>query len=52
MIGLNSKDPAVRLTAVKDLGESDNPDIQLRLTELTDPASEADSEVRAKLKSR
>ena len=28
MIGLNSKDPAFRLSAVKDLGESDNPDIK------------------------
>ncbi|NOQ49130.1 MAG: urea ABC transporter permease subunit UrtB [Nitrosomonadaceae bacterium] len=50
MIGLNSKDPAVRLTAVKDLGESDNPDLQLKLTEMTDPANEADSEVRAEAK--
>lgn len=50
MIGLNSKDPAVRLTAVKDLGESDNPDIKLRLTELTDPASEVNSEVREEAK--
>ena len=50
MIGLNSKDPAVRLTAVKDLGESDNPDLQLKLTEMTDLANEADSEVRAEAK--
>ena len=47
MIGLNSKDPAVRLTAVKDLGESDNPDIQFKLQEMTDPANELDSGVRA-----
>ncbi|MEE8288387.1 MAG: urea ABC transporter permease subunit UrtB [Nitrosomonadaceae bacterium] len=47
MIGLNSKDPAFRLSAVKDLGESDNPDIKLKLTEMTDPAIEADSKVRA-----
>lgn len=47
MIGLDSKDPAVRLTSVKDLGESDNPDIQLKLTEMTDPANEADSGIRA-----
>ena len=47
MIGLNSKDPAFRLSAVKDLGESDNPDIKLKLTEMTDPAIETDSKVRA-----
>jgi urea transport system permease protein len=35
---------------VKDLGESDNPDLQLKLTEMTDPANEADSEVRAEAK--
>ena len=47
MIGLESEDVAVRLASVKDLGESDNPDIQLKLTEMTDPAKEADSGVRA-----
>ena len=47
MIGVKSSDPAVRLSAVKDLGESDNPDIKLKLTEMTDPANEADSSVRA-----
>jgi urea transport system permease protein len=50
MIGLKSKDPAVRLTAVKDLGESDNPDIKLKLTEMTDPATELDSAVRDEAK--
>ena len=50
MIGLKSKDPAVRLTAVKDLGESDNPDIKLKLTEMTDPAIELDSAVRDEAK--
>jgi urea transport system permease protein len=47
MIGLKSTDPAIRLKAAQDLGESDNPDIKLKLTEMTDPANEADSEVRA-----
>ncbi|MEE8328027.1 MAG: urea ABC transporter permease subunit UrtB, partial [Nitrosomonadaceae bacterium] len=47
MIGVKSADPAIRLKAVQDLGESDNPDIKLKLTEMTDPANEADSEVRA-----
>ena len=42
-------DAAVRLAskAAQDLGESNNPDIQLKLTEMTDPAKEADSGVRA-----
>ena len=47
MIGLKSTDPAIRLKAVQDLGESDNPDIKLKLTEMTDPANEADSGVRS-----
>jgi urea transport system permease protein len=47
MIGLKSTDPAIRLKAVQDLGESDNPDIKLRLTNMTDSANEADSGVRA-----
>ncbi len=46
MIGLKSTDPAIRLKAAQDLGESDNPDIKLKLTEMTDPANEADSGVR------
>jgi len=50
MIGLKDSDPAVRLAAVQDLGESDNPDIKLTLTELTDPAIETDSKVRAAAK--
>jgi urea transport system permease protein len=47
MIGLKSTDPAIRLKAAQDLGESDNPDIKLKLTEMTDSANEADSAVRA-----
>jgi len=47
MIGLKSTDPAIRLKAVQDLGDSDNPDIKLKLTQMTDPANEADSGVRA-----
>ena len=47
MIGVKSTDAAVRLKAVQDLGNSDNPDIKLRLTKMTDPANEADSGVRA-----
>ena len=46
MIGVKSTDPAIRLKAVQDLGDSDNPDIKLKLTQMTDPANEADSEVR------
>ena len=41
MIGVKSTDPAIGLKAVQDLGESDNPDIKLKLTEMTDPANEA-----------
>ena len=47
MIGVKSTDPAVRLKAVQTLGDSDNPDIKLKLTKMTDPANEADSGVRA-----
>jgi urea transport system permease protein len=47
MIGVKSNDPSIRLKAVKDLGESDNPDIKLKLTKMIDPANEADSSVRA-----
>ncbi|MGY8848918.1 MAG: urea ABC transporter permease subunit UrtB [Burkholderiales bacterium] len=47
MIGVKSSDPSIRLKAVQDLGESDNPDIKLKLTEMTDPANEADNSVRA-----
>jgi urea transport system permease protein len=50
MIGLNSKESAVRLAAVKDLGESNNSDIKLKLTQMTDPANEADSKVRDEAK--
>jgi urea transport system permease protein len=46
MINLKSTDTAVRLKAVKDLGDSDNPRIKLKLTKMTDPANEADSGVR------
>ena len=46
MINLKSTDTAVRLKAVQDLGDSDNPRIKLKLTKMTDPANEADSGVR------
>ncbi len=47
MIQVKDSDPAIRLTAVQTLGESDNRNIKFKLTEMTDPANEADSEVRA-----
>jgi len=47
MIGAKSDDASVRLKSVKDLGASDNPDIKLMLTEMTDSTKEPDSAVRA-----
>lgn len=47
MIQVKDSDPAIRLTAVQTLGESDNRNIKFKLTEMTDPANEANSEVRA-----
>lgn len=46
MINLKSTDTGVRLKAVQDLGDSDNPRIKLKLTRMIDPANEADSGVR------
>lgn len=47
MIGVKNSDPAVRLAAVQDLAESDNRNTKFQLTEMTNPANEANSEVRA-----
>lgn len=47
MIGVKNSDPAVRLSAVQDLAESDNRNTKFQLTEMTNPANEANSEVRA-----
>jgi len=46
MIGVKNSDPAVRLAAVQDLAESDNRNTKFQLTEMTNPANEANSEVR------
>lgn len=47
MIGVKNSDPAVRLAAVQDLAESDNRNTKFQLTEMTNPANETNSEVRA-----
>ena len=44
--GLKDADPAQRLAAVNVLGESSNPNLKVTLTALTDPANEADEQVR------
>ncbi|MSQ05037.1 MAG: urea ABC transporter permease subunit UrtB [Nitrosomonadaceae bacterium] len=49
-IELKNPDPAKRLAAVKSLGESNHPDVKIKLTELTDPANEPDAGVQSAAK--